>query len=202
MGQWPRPEKMNDEQSAANKKSFAIIFHGVTEMADSDLAGQTVVCASPSSSARATTPPFDERKLFDHLIENLKETGTPKPSRSVIGLRKRVYRKLVCTAGFDAWPPNVSGNRSKCWAARCPARRAAGTRSAHAVKSVCRARAIGWEHPRGSRRQPHGQLLRMRSAKRDASGQPSAPICRAAPRALRLCPDPLHANLRISQICG
>jgi hypothetical protein len=79
MGQWPKPENMNDEQFAADKKSFAIIFHGVTEMADSGLAGQTVVCTSPSSSARATTPPFDGRKIFDHLIDDLKEQERQSP---------------------------------------------------------------------------------------------------------------------------
>ena len=79
MEQWPKPENVNDEQFAADKKSFAIIFHGVAEMADSGLSGQTVACTTSLASDRPATPPFDRRKLFDHLMDNLQEQERQSP---------------------------------------------------------------------------------------------------------------------------
>jgi hypothetical protein len=80
IGQWQKPENLTDEQFAAGKKSFAIIFHGVTEMGESGLAGQMVICTPAPSPDRRATPPYDGRKLFDHLIDDLKTEQRRSPA--------------------------------------------------------------------------------------------------------------------------
>jgi hypothetical protein len=78
IGQWQKAENLTDEQFAAEKKSFAIIFHGVTEMGESGLQGQMVIC-TPAPSARTAGPRYDRRDFFNRLINDIKEQELQTP---------------------------------------------------------------------------------------------------------------------------
>jgi hypothetical protein len=79
IGQWQKPENVSDEQFAAGKNSFSIIFHDLTEMAESGLLGLTVRCLPAPSPDRKASPPYDRRKLFDRMIDELKTEQRESP---------------------------------------------------------------------------------------------------------------------------
>lgn len=79
IGQWQKSDKVTDDQFGAEKNSFAIIFHGVTEMAESGLAGHTVNCSIAKPVVTGPPPqPYDGRN-FDRMIDEIKEQQRQSP---------------------------------------------------------------------------------------------------------------------------
>lgn len=80
IGQWQKADSVSEEQFDANKKSFAIIFHGVTEMAESGLAGQQVDCSVPRRvQAKGTVGTPDNHLYFEQMINEIKEQERQSP---------------------------------------------------------------------------------------------------------------------------
>lgn len=71
-GQWQKPENVTEEQFAAEKRSFAIIFRDVAAMAESGLTGSAVNCSVPARE------PYDRRN-FDRMIDDIKEQQRQSP---------------------------------------------------------------------------------------------------------------------------